>query len=68
MKIKVTYEPHIKQRIILPATGYNEVTCPTVACEIKYKGKVCPITGHDNPKRQLSSTLSLTLALDGGGC
>jgi hypothetical protein len=42
--------------------------CPPTACEIKYKGKVCPITGHDDPERESSSTLSLTLALDGGGC
>ena len=37
--------------------------------QVKGKGTVHPITGHEGPEGELrySSTLSLTLVLDGGG-
>ena len=37
--------------------------------KVKCKGTVRPITGHEGPEgeKRYSSTLSLTLALDGGG-
>jgi hypothetical protein len=60
--------PIYNKELILHATGCNDITCPTIACKIKYKGKARPITGHDGPERESSSTLSLTVALDWDGC
>ena len=51
--------------LILEMPGLNYENCSASNINIK----VCPITGHEGPEgeRRCSSTLSLTLALDGGG-